>query len=75
MGVSTTNALRTTGLGVISRKLVTWVKDALCFKLYVYILKKKEKKEEKDNNLNPKKLTLNIRTKIQKFCFLPRKAP
>jgi len=66
-GVSTPNALRPTGLGVISRKLVTWVKDALGLKLYVYILKKgkkKEKKEEKDNNLNPMKLTLNIRTKI-----------
>jgi len=47
------NALRPTGLGVISLKLVTWVKDALCFKLYVYILKK-----EKNNNPNPRKLTL-----------------
>jgi hypothetical protein len=42
-GVSTPNALRPTGLGVISLKLVTWVKDALCFKLYVYIFKKKKK--------------------------------
>jgi len=41
MSVSTPNALRPTGLGVISQKLVTWVTDALCFKLYVYILKKK----------------------------------
>jgi hypothetical protein len=39
--MSTPNALRPTGLGVISQKLVTWVKDALCFKLYVYIFKKK----------------------------------
>jgi len=53
--------LRPTGLRVISRKLNTWVKDALCFKLYVYIFKKKEKKK-KDNILNPRKLTLNIRT-------------
>jgi hypothetical protein len=46
-------------LGVISLKLVTWVKDALRFKLYVYISKKeKRKKKEKDNNLNPRKLTL-----------------
>jgi hypothetical protein len=60
-------------MGVISRKLVTWVKDALCFKLYVYILKKKEKKKKKkDNNPNPRKLTLNIRTK---YCFPPIKAP
>jgi hypothetical protein len=34
-------------MGVISRKLVTWVKDALCFKLYVYILKKEEEKKRK----------------------------
>jgi hypothetical protein len=47
MGVSTPNALRPTGLGVISWKLVTWVKDALFFKLYIYILKKREKKREK----------------------------
>ena len=67
-GVSTPNALRPTGMGVISRKLVTWVKDALCFKLYVYILKKRKE----DNNPNPRKLTLNIRTK---YCFLPIKAP
>jgi len=48
-GVSTPNALRPTGMGVISRKLVTWVKDALCFKLYVYIyiLKKQGKKRKK----------------------------
>jgi hypothetical protein len=46
-GVSTLNALRPTGLRVISRKLVAWVKDALCFKLYVYILKKKEKKRKR----------------------------
>jgi len=59
-------------MGVVSRKLVTWVKDALCFKLYVYIIKKKKKKGKKrDNNLNPRKLTLNIRTQ---FCFLPSKA-
>jgi hypothetical protein len=30
-------------VGVISRKLVTWVKDALCFKLYVYIIIIKKK--------------------------------
>ena len=46
-GVSTPNAIRPTGLGVISLKLVTWVKNALCFKLYVYILKKQNKKKEK----------------------------
>jgi len=56
-------------MGVISRKLITWVKDALCFKLYVFILKKREKK---DNNHNSRKLTLNIRTK---YCFLPIKGP
>ena len=74
MGVSTPNALRPTGLGVISRNLVTWVKDALCFKyIYIYIEKKKDKKtKKKNNNPNPRKLTLNIRTK---YCFLPIKAP
>jgi hypothetical protein len=42
------------------------------FKLYVYIFKKeKRKKEKKDNNLNPRKLTLKIRTE---YCFLPIKA-
>jgi hypothetical protein len=50
------NALRPTGLGVISRNLITWVKDALCFKLYVYIIKRKKKKN--NNNPNPRKLTL-----------------
>jgi hypothetical protein len=46
----------------------------LCFKLYVYILKKEKKKRKKkeENNPNPRKLTLNIRTK---YCFLPIKAP
>ena len=57
MGVSTLNALRPTSLGVISLKLAIWVKDALCFKLYVYIPEKRKKKE-KDNNPNPRKLTL-----------------
>jgi hypothetical protein len=33
---------------------------------------KKERKKEEDNNPNPRKLTLNIRTK---YCFLPIKAP
>jgi len=39
--------------------------------MYIY-LKKKEKERKKDNNLNPRKLTLNIRTE---YCFLPIKAP
>jgi hypothetical protein len=47
------------------------VKDALCFKLYVYILKKQKKKKE-DNNPNPRKLTLNI---ITKYCFSSNKSP
>jgi len=34
--------------------------------------KKRKKEEEEDNNLNPRTLTLNIRTK---YCFLPIKAP
>jgi hypothetical protein len=37
----------------------------------MYIYKKKKKREKKDNNLNPRKLTLNIRTE---YCFLPIKA-
>jgi hypothetical protein len=46
-------------LGVISRKLVTWVKDALCFKLYVYILKKtKEKKEKKKEKKEKKEIII-----------------
>jgi len=73
MGVSTPNALRPIGLGVISWKLVTWVKDALFFKLYIYILKKREKKrEKKNNNPNPRKLTLNIKTE---YCFFSNKSP
>jgi hypothetical protein len=35
-------------------------------------LKKRRKKIEEDNNPNPKKLTLNIRTE---YYFLPIKAP
>jgi hypothetical protein len=41
----------------------------------MYIEKKKRKKKrkkEEDNNPNPRKLTLNIRTK---YCFLLIKAP
>jgi hypothetical protein len=38
--------------------------------MYIYLKEKKDKKE--DNNLNPRKLTLNI--KIE-YCFLPIKAP
>jgi hypothetical protein len=34
--------------------------------------KKKKRKKEEDNNPNPRKLTLNIRTK---YCFLSIKAP
>jgi hypothetical protein len=46
-------------LGAIGPKLITWVKAAFCFKLYVYKYKKKGKKRRKkeDNNLNPRKLT------------------
>jgi len=39
-------------MGVISLKLVTWVKDALCSKLYVY------NNNNNNNNPNPRKLTL-----------------
>jgi hypothetical protein len=41
--------------------------------MYIYLKKKKRKKKnkKKDNNLNPRKLTLNIRTE---YCFLPIKA-
>ena len=62
-------------MGVISPKLVTWLKMH-CVLNYMYIdikrkekkkKKEKRKKKKKDNNPNPRKLTLNIRTKC---CFL-----
>jgi hypothetical protein len=38
----------------------------------IYIEKKERKKKRKDNNPNPRKITLNIRTE---YYFPPIKAP